>query len=334
MSNKPIIGIPLGDPAGIGPEIVVKALNNKEIYEICKPLVVGDKNTIEQAMKFCNLSLNLNIVNQPEEGIYEHGTLDLIDLKNVDINSLQIGKVQRMAGKAAFEYIKTVIDLALEKKVDAIATTPINKESLRAAEIPYIGHTEILEDLTKTYNPLTMFQVHNLRVFFLTRHVSLKEACELVTKEYVYEFILRCKEALRVLGIQSPRIAVAGLNPHSGEHGLFGFEEVNEIEPAIIKAKEENNIDVVGPIPADSVFYFALKGKYDAVLSLYHDQGHIATKMVDFDRTISITNNLPFLRTSVDHGTAFDIAGTGKAGEISMVEAIKLAAIYAPNFNK
>jgi len=154
-----------------------------------------------------------------------------------------------------------------------------------------------------------------------------------VTKDSVYEFITRCIEALRVLGIKNPKIAVAGLNPHSGEHGLFGYEEVDEIEPAVKKAKEEG-IDVVGPVPADSVFYFGLKGRYDAVLSLYHDQGHIATKMVDFDRTISITNNMPFLRTSVDHGTAFDIAGTGKAGEVSMVEAIKLAALYAPNFNK
>lgn len=332
--SKPIIGIPLGDPAGIGPEIVVKSLNKKEIYELCKPLVVGDKSTIEQAMKFCGITLAINVVKEPIYARYEHGTIDLIDLSNVDINSLQIGKVQAMGGKAAFEYIKTVIELALEKKVDAIATTPINKESLRAAQVPYIGHTEILEDLTKTYNPLTMFQVYNLRVFFLTRHVSLKKACDLVTKESVYEFIIRCKEALRVLGIHNPKIAVAGLNPHSGEHGLFGFEEVNEIEPAIKKAKEENSIDVVGPIPADSVFHFGLKGKYDAVLSLYHDQGHIATKMVDFDRTISITNNMPFLRTSVDHGTAFDIAGTGKAGEVSMVEAIKLAALYAPNFNK
>jgi len=238
-----------------------------------------------------------------------------------------------MGGKAAFEYIKTVANLALEKKVDAIATTPINKESLKAAEVPYIGHTEILEDLTNSYNPLTMFQVHNLRVFFLTRHVSLRKACDLVTKDSVYEFITRCIEALRVLGIKNPKIAVAGLNPHSGEHGLFGYEEVDEIEPAVKKAKEEG-IDVVGPVPADSVFYFGLKGRYDAVLSLYHDQGHIATKMVDFDRTISITNNMPFLRTSVDHGTAFDIAGTGKAGEVSMVEAIKLAALYAPNFNK
>ena len=331
--NKPIIGIPLGDPAGIGPEIVVKALNHKEIYESCNPLVVGDKSTIEQAMKFCNITLSINVITEPKDGKYQFGTIDLIDLNNVDINLLQIGKVQAMGGKAAFDYIKTVTNLALEKKVDAIATTPINKESFKAAEVPYIGHTEILEDLTKTYNPLTMFQVHNLRVFFLTRHVSLKKACELVTKESVYEFIIRCIEALRVLGIQNPKLAVAGLNPHSGEHGLFGYEEVDEIEPAVKKAQSEN-IDVVGPVPADSVFHQGLNGRYDAVLSLYHDQGHIATKMVDFDRTISITNNMPFLRTSVDHGTAFDIAGKGIAGEVSMVEAIKLAALYAPNFNK
>ncbi|MGB4438083.1 MAG: 4-hydroxythreonine-4-phosphate dehydrogenase PdxA, partial [Sedimentibacter sp.] len=232
-----------------------------------------------------------------------------------------------------FEFIKAAILLALDRKVDAIATAPINKESLKEANVPYIGHTEILEDLTKTKNPLTMFQVKNLRVFFLTRHVSLKKACDEVTEENVYEFIIRCKDALEILGVYNPKIAVAGLNPHSGEHGLFGYEEVDEIMPAIARAKKLD-IDVVGPVPADSVFYLGLNGKYDAVLSLYHDQGHIATKMVDFERTISITNNLPFLRTSVDHGTAFDIAGTGMAGEVSMVEAIKLAAEYAPNFKR
>lgn len=331
--SKPLIGIPLGDPAGVGPEIVVKSLNNNEIYELSRPLVVGDKKTIEQAMKFCSIKLNINIIEDPEEGKYEKGTIDLIDLKNVDIEKLQIGKVQAIGGKAAFDYIKKVTELAINKKVDAIATTPINKESLKAAKMPYIGHTEILEDLTDTKNPLTMFQVYDLRVFFLTRHVSLKKACELVKEESVFEFIERCHAALNVLGVKNPRIAVAGLNPHSGEHGLFGNEEVDEIEPAVKKAGEKG-INVVGPIPADSVFYFGLKGKYDAVLSLYHDQGHIATKMVDFERTISITNNMPFLRTSVDHGTAFDIAGTGKASELSMVEAIKLAAEYAPNFNR
>lgn len=331
--NKPIIGIPMGDPAGVGPEIVVKALNSKEAYDFSKPLVIGDKETIEQALNICDLSLSINTIDEPEQGKYQHGTIDLIDLNNVDISKLEIGKVQAMCGQAAFEYIKYSTELALDKKVDAIATTPINKESLKAAEVPYIGHTEMLEDLTKTNNPLTMFQVRQLRVFFLTRHVSLREACDLVTEERVYEFILRCKEALKVLGLDKVKLAVAGLNPHSGENGLFGDEEVKEIAPAIKRAKEEG-IDVVGPVPADSVFHFGLKGSYDAVLSLYHDQGHIATKMVDFERTISLTNNMPFLRTSVDHGTAFDIAGKGIASEVSMFEAIKLAAEYAPNFNK
>ena len=331
--NRLIIGIPLGDPAGIGPEILVKSLNEKEIYEICKPVVVGDRDVIVQAMKFCDINLKINPIMLPEDGKYTYGTIDLIDLNNVNINTLQIGKVQKMAGKAAFEYVKTVTLLALEGKVDAISTTPINKESLKAAKVPYIGHTEILEDLTNIKNPLTMFQVKNLRVFFLSRHVSLRKACDLVTEDNIYEFIIRCKDALEVLGISDPKIAVAGLNPHSGEHGLFGREEVDEIYPAIIKARALG-IDVAGPVPADSVFHFGLNGKYDAVLSLYHDQGHIATKMVDFERTVSITNNMPFIRTSVDHGTAFDIAGKGLASKVSLVEAIKLAALYSDKFNK
>ena len=330
--NRPIIGIPLGDPAGVGPEIVVKSLNLDEIYEVSRPVVVGDKSTIQQAMKFCDIKLHINVIEDPKDGLYTKGTIDLIDLNNIDIKTFKIGQVQAEGGRAAFDYIKTTIDLALEKKIDAMATTPINKESLKAAEVPYIGHTEILEDLTNTDNPLTMFQVFNLRVFFMTRHVSLRQACDLVKEETVYEFIQRCKEALEVIGVKDARLAIAGLNPHSGENGLFGNEEVDEIVPAVKRA-QELGIDVVGPIPADSVFHFGLKGRYDAVLSLYHDQGHIATKMVDFERTISITNNMPFLRTSVDHGTAFDIAGTGKVSEVSMVEAIKLAALYAQHFN-
>ena len=330
---KSIIGITMGDPSGVGPEIVVKALNHEALYEMCNPVVFGDRNVLKQAMKFCSVNLEINVINEPSSGKYKFGTIDLIDLDNVDIGSLQIGKVQAMSGKAAFEYISAAARAALDNKVDAIATTPINKESLKAANVNYIGHTEILEDLTNTKNPLTMFQVRSLRVFFLTRHVSLRKACELITEEKVYEFIIRCKDALEVLGITNPKIAVAGLNPHSGEHGLFGCEEVDEIFPAIERAREMG-IDVTGPVPADSVFYHGLNGRYDAVLSLYHDQGHIATKMVDFERTISITNNMPFLRTSVDHGTAFDIAGKGIAGEVSMVEAIKLAAEYAPSFKK
>lgn len=331
--NRPYIGIPMGDPAGIGPEIVVKALADEKVNKITKSVIIGEKKTLEQAMKFCNIDLEIKVIENVTEGIYKTGIINLIDLKNVDIDKLKVGKVQGMAGKAAFEYIKKTVELAMDKRVEAIATTPINKEALKEGGVNYIGHTEILEDLTNSKDPLTMFQVHNLRVFFLSRHVSLRRACDIVTEDRVYDYIIRCIEALDRLGIKNPKLAIAGLNPHSGEHGLFGDEEVKEIEPAISRITEKG-IDVVGPVPADSVFHFALMGSYDAVLSLYHDQGHIATKMVDFERTISITNNLPFLRTSVDHGTALDIAGTGKASAVSMIEAIRLAAEYAPNFNR
>lgn len=331
--ERSIIGIPMGDPAGIGPEIVVKALADNRVHEVSKPVVIGDRSVIEQAMRFCNINLEIKTIQDVAEGDYRTGVINLIDLSNVDIKNLQIGKVQGMAGKAAFDYIKKSTELAMAGKIDALATTPINKEALKAGNINYIGHTEILEDLTNSKDPLTMFQVYDLRVFFLSRHVSLRGACDMVTEQRVLDYIVRCMKALERLGIHNAKMAVAGLNPHSGEHGLFGDDEVREIEPAIQKAKEMG-YNVLGPVPADSVFYFGLKGSYDAVLSLYHDQGHIATKMVDFERTISITNNLPFLRTSVDHGTAFDIAGTGKAGSVSMVEAILLAAKYAPQFNK
>lgn len=330
--NKPYIGIPMGDPAGVGPEITVKALAHKEIYDLCNPVVVGNKDVMENAIRICQVDLKLNIIDKVEDGLYQSGTIDLINLDNVDYSKMEYGKVQAECGQAAYEYIVKVTELALAKKLNAIATTPINKESLKAAKVPYIGHTEILEDLTNTHNPLTMFQVHNLRVFFLTRHVSLRQACDLITKDSVYEFIKRCDEALNRLGVVNAKIAVAGLNPHSGEHGLFGDEEVKEIAPAIELAKADG-INVVGPVPADSVFHFGLKGRYDAVLSLYHDQGHIATKMVDFERTISLTNNMPFLRTSVDHGTAFDIAGKNIVSEVSMYEAIVLAAQYGKFFN-
>ena len=333
MNNKPYIGVPLGDPAGIGPEIVVKSISKESTNNYCNPVVVGDKKVIEKAIEICNLDLVVNVIEDVKDGIYNNKTINLVDLNNIDMDKLEYGKVSGMCGKAAFEYIAKSIQMAMDNELDAIATTPINKESFKAGKVPYIGHTEVLEDLTKTYNPLTMFQVHNLRVFFLSRHVSLRQACDLVTEEKMYEFIIRSQEALKQLGIENPKIAVAGLNPHCGEHGLFGDEEVREIVPAIKRAQEEG-INVVGPIGADSVFFFGLQGNFDAVLSLYHDQGHIATKTVDFHKTISITNNMPFLRTSVDHGTAFVIAWKNIANEVSLEEAIRLAAEYAPKFNR
>jgi len=331
--ERPVIGIPIGDPAGIGPEIVLKALKNEELYKICKPIVIGNIAILKKIEEIIKTGLMLNVIREPEEARYKYGIADVISLDDIDVNTLKYGKVQAQAGKAAFKFIAKAVELAKANKIDAIATTPINKEAIKAAEINFIGHTEILADLTNTNDPLTMFQVHNMRVFFLTRHVSLRKACDLIKKDKIVEYIIRCEEALKNLGLDKRFLAVAGLNPHNGEHGLFGDEEVTDVEPAVNEARAKG-INVVGPIPADSVFYQALKGRYDAVLSLYHDQGHIATKTVDFEKTIALTIGMPFLRTSVDHGTAFDIAGKGIASSVSMEEAIRLAAEYSQKYMK
>ncbi len=326
--TRPVIGIPIGDPAGIGPEIVLKALQNEMLYRICKPLAIGNLGILKKIDAVIHSGLDFNVINDPETGRYQAGILDLISIDDIDSELLRFGAVQAGAGRAAYRFIVKAAELANDGAVASIATTPINKEAIKAAGINFIGHTEMLASLTNTEDPLTMFQVHNMRVFFLTRHVSLRKACDLVTKERLVDYIGRCLNALQYLGIENGLLAVAGLNPHNGEHGLFGDEEVREIEPAI-RTVREMGLNVTGPVPADSVFAQALKGKFDAVLSLYHDQGHIATKTVDFERTISLTIGMPFLRTSVDHGTAFDIAGKGIAGSVSMEEAIRLAAEYS-----
>ncbi len=330
---KPLIAIPLGDPAGIGPEIVVKSINNKDVFNAARCIVIGDKKVIDDAMEFTNIKLKVNLISKPSEGIFEKGILNLIDLDNINMDEFKLGQVSGMCGKAAYDYIEKSIELANAGEVDAVATTPINKESLKAGNIPFIGHTEIFGELTKTEDPLTMFEVRGMRVFFLTRHVSLRESCDLVTKERIIDYVKRCKDVLKLLGVEDGTMAVAGLNPHSGENGLFGDEEVNEVSPAV-KELQKEGYDVVGPIGADSVFHMALQGRFNSVLSLYHDQGHIATKTLDFERTIAITGGMPILRTSVDHGTAMDIAGKGIASEVSMVEAILLGAKYSHNFTK
>lgn len=330
---REIIAIPMGDAAGIGPEITVKSLAKEELYTMCKPLVVGDANILRRAIEVTGVNLKVRVVSSPAEGSYEFGTIDVMDLANINMEDFAPGEVSAQNGQAAFEFIKRSVELAMAGEVKAIATTPINKESLKAAKVPYIGHTEMLEDLGSAPDPLTMFQVKGMRIFFLTRHVSVAEAITQMTKERVRDYLNRCDKALQRLGVESRKLAVAGLNPHSGEGGLFGMEEVEEIKPGVELAKADG-IDAYGPVPADSVFFQALNGKYDAVLSLYHDQGHIAAKMTDFHRTISITNGLPFLRTSVDHGTAFDIAWKNIASEVSMYECIKLAAEYAPKFTR
>lgn len=331
--EKPIIAVTMGDPAGIGPEIVAKSIADKATFDVARCIVIGDKKVMEKAIEIVGADLKVNVVESPADGDYSYGVLNMIDLDNIDMSRFEYGKINAMCGQAAFDYIKKSIEITMDKQADAVATTPINKESLHAAEVDFIGHTEIFGALTGTDDPLTMFETNGLRVFFLTRHKSLRDMLDDIKKDRIIDYVERCTDALRRLGVKEGTMAVAGLNPHSGEHGLFGWEEVKEIAPAVEELKEIG-FNVAGPVPADSVFHQAAQGRFNSVLSLYHDQGHIATKTLDFDRTISITNGMPILRTSVDHGTAFDIAGKGIAGAVSMEEAIRLAAKYAPFFKQ
>ena len=331
--GKPLIAVTMGDPAGVGPEIVAMSLASAEVTDVADCIVVGDKKVMENAIRITGSDLTVNVIGKPADGSYEPGVLNLIDLDNVDMGQFEFGKVSGMCGKAAYDYIAKSIELANAGEVDAVSTTPINKEALKAGEIHFIGHTEIFGALTGTEDPLTMFETNGMRVFFLTRHVSLRQMLDMIKKDRIIDYVVRCTEALKRLGVNEGTMAIAGLNPHSGEHGLFGWEEVEEIMPAIEELKKMG-YDVAGPVGADSVFHQAAIGKYNSVLSLYHDQGHIATKTLDFEKTIAITNGMPILRTSVDHGTAFDIAGTGKVSAVSMIEAIRLAAKYAPHFVK
>lgn len=324
--NKPYIGITLGDVAGIGPEIVLKTCLEQKVYDACNPVVIGDKKVLEVTIKDFDLNLKINVITRLNQGIYEFGTVDLIDLDNVNMEEYEYGKISANAGKAAYEYIEEAVRLYFEDELNVIATSPINKEALKAANVPFIGHTEILGHLTKSHDPLTCFEVDSLRVFFLSRHLSLRKAIDMVKKDRLVDYIERSIIELDKLHVKGT-LYVSGLNPHNGEHGLFGDEELTEIIPAIEECQAKG-LDVYGPIPGDSVFYKGFGERCSGVLSLYHDQGHIATKTYDFHRTISLTLGMPVLRTSVDHGTAFDIAGKNIADPISMVEAVMLAAKY------
>lgn len=336
------IGITLGDPAGIGPEISIKAFAKKALYERCQPLLVGDVCVVEKYLQaHPELDLKLNVIDEPDQGKYVYGTIDLIDLKAVDIDQLAIGEVSAMAGNAAFQYVKKVIELALDKKIDATVTNPLNKEALNLAGHHYAGHTEIYADLTHTDKYTMMLADGNLRVVHVSTHVSLREACDRATKERVLDVIRIADKACKNLGIKNPRVAVAGLNPHCGENGLFGREEIEEINPAVEAAKAEG-INAFGSLPADTVFSKANGGMFDVVVAMYHDQGHIPLKLLGFVydqekqswqavQGVNITLGLPIIRTSVDHGTAFDQAGKWSASELSLENAIDYAIRLAEN---
>ncbi len=328
MTNeRPLIGITIGDPSSIGPEIIVKSLAIPKVYEAARPLLIGSAAIIKREISNLRLPLGVRPVCDPQEGKYEAGTVDILDIDNIE-HDVPYGRVSAVNGAASYDYIKKSVELALARKIDGVATAPINKEAIHDAGIEYIGHTEMFAGLTNTPSVLTMFHVNKMRIFFLTRHLSLLKAVAYVTHDNVLRTVEHCDRAMRLLGFENPRIAVAALNPHAGDNGLCGDEELKELGPAV-KSAIAKGINAFGPVPADSVFLLFDRGKCDAVLSLYHDQGHIAAKVHDFLKTISVTIGLPFVRTSVDHGTAMDIAGKGIASAVSLEESIYVTAAYA-----
>ena len=325
---RPVTAITMGDPAGIGPEIVVGAMLDKELHECCKPFVIGSIAIMDRAAKVLGRDLKYNKIEDPEQAKYEYGTIDIMETGDYDTDSIEWGKVQKLAGQMAVDWIMKSIELGMNKKIDAVSTAPIHKEAIKLVGVKEPGHTEIYQHQTNSPYALTMFSCHKLRVFFVSRHMSLVDACHYATKEVVLENVVNIDKELRKIGIENPLIAVAGLNPHNGDHGLFGTEEITDLEPAV-KEAQKMGINAVGPCPADSVFHIGKSGKYDAILSLYHDQGHIACKTLDFEKSVTLTFGLPFIRSSVDHGTAFDIAGKGIADEVSLIESTKVVAEYA-----
>jgi len=337
--ERPLVGVSVGDPGGIGPEITAKALALEEIYRVCRPLAVADLKLMKEAVRIARVDLECRPVEHPGQGLYTLGTMDVMDLHNVDFSSLEYGKVTASGGKACFQYIERLIELALRKEIDACVTGPIHKEALHLAGVPFAGHTEIFADRTGTRDYAMMLVDGTFRVVHVSLHISMREALDRVRRERIRKVIELAHRALILMGIKEPRLAVAGLNPHSGEGGLFGREEIEEISPAIQDTLAAG-INVVGPIPPDTVFSRMAGGQYDAVVAMYHDQGHIPTKVLGFihdERTkrlkdisgVNVTLGLPIIRTSVDHGVAFGRAGQGRAGPQSMIDAIILAAALA-----
>jgi 4-hydroxythreonine-4-phosphate dehydrogenase len=326
MAKKHIktIGITMGDPSGIGPEIILKSfekagIRNKRI------IVIGDYLIMHAAHVLLKVkSFKLHRVFNVTECLFNNQTLNILDLQIVDIKAFRPGVVSAASGNAAFEAIRKAVDLAKNMEIDAIVTAPLNKEALHLAGHNYPGHTEILAGLTDTEDYAMFLYDKKLRVIHVSTHISLLEAIRGLKRERIEKVIEMANDIMKRLGDGEPKIAVAGINPHSGENGLFGNEEIKEIIPAI-KTMKSKGINVSGPCPPDTVFLQAVEGKYDIVVAMYHDQGHIPLKLLGFNSGVNVTMGLPFIRTSVDHGTAFEIAWQGKANENSMVEAVKLA---------
>ena len=327
---RPLLAITMGDAAGSGPEIVTKALVDLQTRAVCRPVVIGDAATMRAALKITGVLGEIRAIAKLSEALFRNGIIEVIDLHNIQLDRLTRGQVDPMAGKAAFEYIKLATELTLAGKCDAIVTSAINKEALNKAGYHYDGHTQLLAELCGAPDVAMMLVSGQLRITHVTTHVSLRQAIEQVRPERILTVLRLTKEALRQMGIDEPRIAMAGLNPHAGESGLFGNEELKYITPAIEAARCQG-MDIVGPFPPDSVFLRTSEGQFDAAIAMYHDQGHIAIKMLGITQGVNVTLGLPIIRTSVDHGTVFGKAGKGTADPTSLIQAIKLATVMYRN---
>lgn len=327
--GRPFIAVTMGDPAGIGPEIIVKALADAATREAVRPLVVGDVKVLEEAVHGCRLELEVRAVHSVGEVTGDRRFVEVFDLQNV--RELRHGVVDAAFGRAAVEYVEKAAELVRDGLVTGIVTAPLNKEAIWKSGSKFPGHTEMLAELfgVPPEQVFTMFVLDDLRIFFLTRHHPLSEVFEHITRERVASGLIRINDLLKDLGVPAPRIALAALNPHAGENGKMGTEEHSTLQPAVADARSDG-VDVQGPIPADAVFYQCRQGRFDAVLSLYHDQGHVAAKTLDFFGAVSCTLGLPVIRTSVDHGTAFDIAGRWVAEPRGQIAALRVVAELAP----
>jgi 4-hydroxythreonine-4-phosphate dehydrogenase len=344
-AEKPVLGISIGDPAGVGPEITVKALSQKEIYERCVPVVYADKLVLEDALVVIGKNFTLNEIKNPSDALGKPGTIDYIDPGVItQKGEYRYSTVSAKSGDASFQYVVAAIKDAMAGNTAGVVTGPINKEALNMAGHHFAGHTEIFAHYTNTKKYGMLLSGGGLNVIHVTTHVSMREACDLITKERVLATIRLADLALRLMGKERRRIGVAGFNAHSSENGLFGDQEAKGIIPAIEAARAEG-LDVTGPVPPDTVFVKALGGIFDIVTAMYHDQGHIPLKLCGFRMDpatglfsqmsgINTTIGLPIIRTSVDHGTAFDKAGKNEANEESMLDAINMAITFAKNWKK
>jgi 4-hydroxythreonine-4-phosphate dehydrogenase len=326
--SKPIIAVTLGDPAGSGPELITKAFAEPEVRAVCPPVVVGDAATVRAALAITRVPSSVRVISRLAETADTEAMIDVIDLANVDLTRLERGKMSAAAGRAAYQSITHAVELALVGEADAVVTSAINKAALHAAGCFYDGHTELLAELCGKPKVTMMLVAGRLRICHVSTHVSLAQAIERVRPERILQVVELADEGVRQLGVDHPHIAIAGLNPHAGEGGIFGNEEIEFIVPAVEEAKRRG-FRVSGPYAGDTVFFRTLQGEFDCAIAMYHDQGHVAAKMLGIWQGVNVTLGLPIVRTSVEHGTDFANAGKGSGDPRSLVEALKLAAVMA-----